>query len=259
MGTEPPHRGDKPGSGPEGASLLVRDPVCGMQVDPRRNPPSQEHAGKTYYFCCPHCREKFQVEPQKYLAGAPRPMGGLLGIAPAGGAGTAPAAASAPIPIAPGDSAAPAAGTHPASHVHATLAACAPAESAPAPAHPRVGPTAEEFTCPMDPEVRQRGPGACPKCGMALEPVIPRALAAKSEYVCPMHPEIVRAEPGDCPICGMALEPRTASAEEEKNPELEDMTRRFWAAVALAAPVLLVAMGGEMPGSPLRGWASPRF
>jgi Cu+-exporting ATPase len=110
----------------------------------------------------------------------------------------------------------------------------------------------------MDPEVRQHGPGACPKCGMALEPLIPQAPVAKTEYVCPMHLEIVRPEPGNCPICGMALEPRTATEEEEKNPELGDMTRRFWAAAAMSAPVLIAAMAGELPGSPLLSWASAR-
>jgi len=62
-----------------------------------------------------------------------------------------------------------------------------------------------EYTCPMDPEVRQKGPGACPKCGMALEPV-DVASVTKTEWTCPMHPEIVRDAPGSCPICGMALE-----------------------------------------------------
>ena len=54
-----------------------------------------------------------------------------------------------------------------------------------------------------------------------------------AEYVCPMHPEIVRSEPGSCPICGMALEPRTVTLEEEPNPELVDMQRRFWVSLAL--------------------------
>ncbi len=63
-------------------------------------------------------------------------------------------------------------------------------------------------TCPMHPEVRQKGPGNCPTCGMALEPAMPAAPLTRTEYTCPMHPEIVRDEPGTCPICGMALEPR---------------------------------------------------
>jgi len=57
-----------------------------------------------------------------------------------------------------------------------------------------------------------------------------------------MHPEIVRRQPGSCPICGMALEPRTVSALGEENPELRDMTRRFWVSLALTAPLLAIAM-----------------
>jgi Cu+-exporting ATPase len=87
---------------------------------------------------------------------------------------------------------------------------------------------------------------------MALEPVTVTVPATKTEYVCPMHPEIVRAEPGSCPKCGMALEPRTVALEEKANPELIDMTRRFWVSSALAIPVLLLAMSGMIPGDPFR-------
>jgi Cu+-exporting ATPase len=113
-------------------------------------------------------------------------------------------------------------------------------------------------TCPMHPEIRQDGPGSCPKCGMALEPVGPTVPATRNEWVCPMHPEVVRDAPGSCPICGMALEPRTASAEEQGNPELLDMTRRFWVSVVLALPLLVVAMGDLIPGRPFEHLASPR-
>ena len=102
----------------------------------------------------------------------------------------------------------------------------------------------------MHPEVRQVGPGSCPKCGMALEPVS-AAPATKIEYTCPMHPEIVRNEPGSCPICGMALEPRTITIDEEENPELVDMTRRFWVSVVLSLPVFLIGMNDVLPGRPL--------
>src|SRR5512143_3427433 len=106
------------------------------------------------------------------------------------------------------------------------------------------------YTCPMHPEIRQNGPGACPKCGMALEPLLPSSppapAKAATEYVCPMHPEIVRSEPGNCPICGMALEPRLARLEEAENPELADMSRRFWFSTALAVPVFLVAMAADL-------------
>jgi Cu+-exporting ATPase len=101
------------------------------------------------------------------------------------------------------------------------------------------------YTCPMHPEVRQEGPGDCPKCGMALEPAGAPAPASKTEYVCPMHPEIARDAPGECPICGMTLEPRMATIEEEESPELRDMTRRFWASAVLAIPVFASAMAAE--------------
>jgi Cu+-exporting ATPase len=103
----------------------------------------------------------------------------------------------------------------------------------------------------MHPEMRQSAPGPCPKCGMALEPVSVSAPAPRTEYVCPMHPEIVRSAPGACPKCGMALEPRVASAEPEENPELGDMSRRFWIGVAFLVPLLLVAMGDYVIGRPV--------
>ncbi|HEX7530676.1 MAG TPA: copper-translocating P-type ATPase [Pyrinomonadaceae bacterium] len=117
---------------------------------------------------------------------------------------------------------------------------------------------AELYTCPMHPEVRQEKPGPCPKCGMALEQLAPQTAAEKIEYTCPMHPQIVRDKPGNCPICGMALEPRTVSLEEEENPELVDMTRRFWVGVALTVPLLLIAMSDFVPGNPLERIVSMR-
>ena len=107
------------------------------------------------------------------------------------------------------------------------------------------------FICPMHPEIRQPGPGNCPKCGIALEPVNPVAAATRKEWVCPMHPEIVRDAPGNCPKCGMALEPRTATVGDEENAELVDMRRRFWISVALTIPLVAVAMGEHLPGHPL--------
>ena len=111
---------------------------------------------------------------------------------------------------------------------------------------------ANAYVCPMDPEVREDYPGACPKCGMALEPSLPEAPATRVEYTCPMHPQIVRPGPGSCPICGMALEPRTVIAEEPENPELVSMTRRFWTSVALTILVLLLGMSDLIPGQPLQ-------
>ena len=85
---------------------------------------------------------------------------------------------------------------------------------------------------------------------MALEPDVPLA-SARTEYTCPMHPEIVRPGPGSCPICGMALEPRTVTSAADENPELRDMTRRFWISLALTAPLMAIAMGSMLWGMPL--------
>jgi Cu+-exporting ATPase len=103
------------------------------------------------------------------------------------------------------------------------------------------------YICPMCPEVRSSQPGPCPKCGMALERETP-VVSTRVEYTCPMHPEIVRPGPGNCPICGMALEPRTVTAQEEENPELADMSRRFWVSLAFTVPLLGIAMGEMLPG-----------
>ncbi|HEX6611848.1 MAG TPA: heavy metal translocating P-type ATPase, partial [Hyphomicrobiaceae bacterium] len=67
-------------------------------------------------------------------------------------------------------------------------------------------------------------------------------------YTCPMHPEIQQVGPGACPICGMALEPMLVTADAGPNPELADMTRRFWIGLAFALPVFILEMGGHIAG-----------
>jgi Cu+-exporting ATPase len=71
-------------------------------------------------------------------------------------------------------------------------------------------------------------------------PLSPSEMGA--EYTCPMHPEVVQIGPGACPICGMALEPRAISLDTGPNPELADMTRRFWISVLLSLPVFAIGM-----------------
>ena len=131
------------------ATGMVKDPVCGMSVDPETSTNRADYQGQTYHFCRAGCREKFMADPERYLAPAK-----------------------------------------------------APAEAVP------------EGTI----------------------------------YTCPMHPEIRQVGPGSCPICGMALEPELVTAEAAPNPELADMTRRFWIGLALALPVFLLEMGGHLAG-----------
>ncbi|MGE0115573.1 MAG: heavy metal translocating P-type ATPase [Steroidobacteraceae bacterium] len=76
----------------------------------------------------------------------------------------------------------------------------------------------------------------------------PAAGNAGAQWTCPMHPEVLSDKPGDCPLCGMALEPRSVSLEDTDNPELKDMTRRFWISVLLALPLLVITMSDLIPG-----------
>jgi Cu+-exporting ATPase len=222
------------GERPSKKSASVIDPVCGMTVDPARAAGKQKHGDETYYFCSRRCMVKFIANPDAILKEPRQTSQETVAVR---------AEAAPPQQDA---------------HAHA-----APAQPAVHPAitpeptdrHPR-GPM---YVCPMDPEVREWRPGPCPKCGMALEPEGFTAPAMRTEYVCPMHPEIVRPEPGPCPICGMALEPRTVSLEDEPNPELVDMTRRFWISAALSLPLLLVAMSDMYPGQPLQHVVSPQI
>ncbi len=125
----------------------VKDPVCGMDVDPNAGKPTAEHEGVTYHFCSNGCRTKFVADPVRYLG--PK------------------------------------------------------VETAPAP--------------------------------------------SGTQWTCPMHPEIVRDGTGACPICGMALEPMLPSVDAS-NPELDDMSRRFWISLALTVPVFVLEMGGHVFG-----------
>jgi Cu+-exporting ATPase len=94
----------------------------------------------------------------------------------------------------------------------------------------------------------ERNPGAFVDRAPAPPEAASTPTAAKEEWTCPMHPQIVRDRPGNCPICGMALERRNISAEPETNPELVDMSRRFWVATALTVPLVALAMGEMLLG-----------
>jgi P-type Cu+ transporter len=169
--------------------MMERDPVCGMTVDPARAAAHVEHAGKTYYFCCAGCAGKFRAEPAKYL-----------------------------------NAIAPAARERQGSLVQFSRAHNAAATPALADSHE---------------EMHEARP-------------IAAKTASRNAYVCPMDPEVHEDYPGACPKCGMALEPRTVIAEEPENPELVTMTRRFWTSVALTIPVLALGMSDLLPGQPLQ-------
>jgi len=181
---------------PAGANLPIlsgppkaKDPVCGMSVDPAKAAGKVEHEGKAYYFCSKRCAERFAQEPEKFLA-AP----GTAGMEHGHGHGHA----------------------HVRATVHAereaTHHAGAPQASAAASGSSKA--EGVRYTCPMDPEIVQIGPGVCPKCGMALEPM-------------------------------------DVLAEVEADPEYDSMRRRFWVSAALSLPILLLSMFGEKLGLPL--------
>ena len=131
------------------APATVRDPVCGMTVDPATSKHRFDHHGETFHFCCAGCKTKFAADPKAYL---------------------------------------------------------------------------ETRTCEA--------------------PHAPEGTI----YTCPMHPEIRQVGPGSCPICGMALEPDVVSLDTPPNPELADMTRRFWIGLALSVPPVVLEMGGHLVG-----------
>jgi Cu+-exporting ATPase len=92
--------------------------------------------------------------------------------------------------------------------------------------------------------------------GQYLENSQPKADVPEGTiYTCPMHPQIRQVGPGSCPICGMALEPEVAALDAPPNPELADMTRRFWVGLALALPAVVLEMGGHLVGG--HGWVDP--
>ncbi len=216
---------------PNSAPTLERDPVCGMRVNPANAKHVHEHAEKKYYFCCAGCVDKFKANPAGYLN---KPASGLGTL----GMPAKPHATPGVVSISP---------TLSSRAEHRVRDSEAEAKSRDLLSVPAAKADARTpvYVCPMCPEVRESKPVPCTSCGMALEPETPVA-ATHTEYTCPMHPEIVRSEPGSCPICGMALEPRTVTAAQEENPELRDMTRRFWIGVALTVPLLAIAMGGML-------------
>ena len=187
---------------------------------------SAKRDGQTFYFCSEHCRNEFvsQLQPNEP---------------------TAPTATDAEEHTHCGDQTGE--HRHGKEHLHNHNEHGKPARGA-------------KYFCPMDRDAASDKPGSCPKCGMALERNPSWAPETHVTYTCPMHPEVQEGHPGNCPICGMALEPRTATAEtEEQSSETKDMTRRFWVALVLSIPVLVLGMGHLIPGFHLEHWIPPKL
>ena len=205
------------------------DPVCGMTPDPekaRAKGNTTRYRDKDYFFCCAGCKAKFEAEPEKYLARA-----------------AAPAAEKARDPVCgmtPYKDVAKAKGNY-SRYRDADYFFCSAGCKAKFDAAP------DKYLAPAPPAASSNGDHehahhdhhsmAAPK---------PPAAASKSVlYTCPMHPEIKQMGPGACPICGMALEPLDPAAGED-NSEYRDMLRRFWISLALTLPVFALAMLGNV-------------
>ncbi|RME28838.1 MAG: YHS domain-containing protein, partial [Deltaproteobacteria bacterium] len=233
-----------------------------------------EHAGKTYLFCSAHCVEKFKNDPGRYTGEGNEEEGKrsngefidpVCGMtvhedsphrAEHGGRQYRFCCARCREKFLADPQKYLEKGPHEghSPQKHGESASSCPSCVVDAPVMPGA-----KWVCPMCPEVESDEPGPCPKCGMALEPELPAAPAGKTHWTCPMHPEVVADQPGSCPKCGMALEPVTVTAADQPNPELRDMTRRFWFSVALGIPLLVIAMGDMLPGEPISGLLGARL
>jgi Cu+-exporting ATPase len=191
------------------------DPVCGMTVVPDRAAATFDHAGKRYYFCCKGCAQKFSLEPEKYL----KPKPSLVTIG-----GPRPQTVEDPVchmQVDPADSA----GSF--SYKDKTYHFCCE-------------PCLTKFQA--NPE-KYLNPTSAP----------PEPVPEGTMWICPMDPEVREPKPGACPICGMALEPETISLEDDSNPELDDMVRRFRISAVLTAPLLVLML---LPEGAWMTWVS---
>ncbi|MBK5283150.1 MAG: heavy metal translocating P-type ATPase [Nitrospiraceae bacterium] len=207
---------------------MAIDPICGMTVDPATAAGSLDHQGQRYYFCGLSCLERFKADPERALQ--PQPTSSTKPIT------RRPLPMMQPAPVVMGAVAidpvcgmqvqpATAAGSY--EYQGKTYYFCATScltKFRTDPVH---------YLTPSE----QRTPRAMPVSSGGLV-----------EYICPMDPEVLETKPGACRICGMALEPKVVSLEDERNPELEDMSRRFWICLAPSLLVMLLAMADMIPG-----------
>jgi P-type Cu+ transporter len=200
----------------------VTDPVCGMSVDRATSPYRAELGGRTFYFCSASCRDKFRADPAKYVKSE-----AVLATDPVCGMQVDPVTAAGQY-----------------EYERHTYYFCSAACLAKFKAEPAryLTPAAVDATCPT---------GVC---------AIPTAPAETGMvWTCPMHPEVRQNGPGACPICGMALEPAAPTREEAANPELADMTRRFWIGLGFVVPLAALAMSGHGAQRFVGDWAAPHI
>jgi P-type Cu+ transporter len=197
------------------ASGKAIDPVCGMEVDPSRSKHKAEHHGETYHFCFARCRERFVAAPEQYLASS----AAQHALGPHKDTASSSTVVKDPVC---GMDVDPHATKHRAEHAGRTYYFCS------ARCRERFVAEPVKYLTPQEAKAE--------------------AVPEGTIYTCPMHPEIRQIGLGSCPICGMALEPVMATAEAGPNPELVDMTRRFWIGVALTIPVVVLEMGGHLTG-----------
>jgi Cu+-exporting ATPase len=207
---------------------MAIDPICGMTVDPATAAGSHDHHGQPYYFCGLSCLERFKADPERALQSRP--------------INSAKPTARKPLPM-----------MQPAQTVTGAAAI-----------DPVCGMTVQPATAAASYEYQGKTYYFCATSCLTkfrTDPIhyltppeqrIPRVMPVPSggvvEYICPMDPEVLETKPGACRICGMALEPKVVSLEDEQNPELEDMTRRFWICLGPSLLVMLLAMADMMPG-----------
>ncbi|WP_315750489.1 MULTISPECIES: heavy metal translocating P-type ATPase [unclassified Bradyrhizobium] len=189
-----------------------------MSVDPATSKHRFEHQGQTFHFCSAGCRAKFAADPAKYLATAAAPAAAQSCCGGHDHHEHDPAKVIDPVC---GMSVDPATSTHRFDHQGHTFHFCSAG-------------CRTKFAAEPDKYLGEREP--------------PPEMPAGTIYTCPMHPEIRQEGPGTCPICGMALEPDVISLDDAPNPELADMSRRFWIGTVLSAPVVVLEMGGHLVG-----------
>lgn len=235
-------------SGNEGA---YEDPVCLMKVDPKRSAGSHDFEGVKYYFCCAGCLRKFAENPSSYLSRSERePQVVAVSIS----------SPRRPLPFAvvqaepsieedccgsPVASVLEGLAVDPVCHMKVSPENAAGSFEFKDMAYYFCNPRClERFKQEPLRYVSADGQIIQPPVAIMSTPARPGTV-----YICPMDPEVRSDRPAPCPICGMALEPEEMdlSVAEEANPELEDMSRRFWLSLIFTVPVLLLSMGEMIP------------